>query len=265
MTICSTYTELPPPLSLAGSLVCTWSQEIGGARDGAYAQSVLPDGCVDIVWLNGAAPVVAGPATRRVIVDLPCGSNLFGVRFRPGAAARFLGVPMAELRNRDVPLRDIWDNGVGTAVEEMLWRPVHGWNQKLKNGLAKRIAASSASDLAVAAAIRWLARHPQGRVYDLARQLDISERQLRRRFLAAVGCGPKMFQRIMRLQRLLNVSTTDSRVPDLADLAGMLGYADQAHMCREVHTLSGAPPAKLLINPGSTLSMSDLFNTAPVE
>jgi hypothetical protein len=40
------------------------------------------------------------------------------------------------------------------------------------------------------------------------------------------------------------------------------GYADQAHMCREIHALAGKTPQFLLRDGSrSTLTMSDLFNT----
>jgi AraC-like DNA-binding protein len=44
-------------------------------------------------------------------------------------------------------------------------------------------------------------------------------------------------------------------------LACGAGYADQAHMCREFRDLAGTTPQSLLTRVGSTLSMSDLFNT----
>ena len=89
-------------------------------------------------------------------------------------------------------------------------------------------------DLAVHA-VRWLARHPNGPVDALHDLTGFSERQLRRRFEAAVGYGPKTFQRIVRFRRWLRLANT---IPadhhTLTDLAATAGYADQAHLTREV-------------------------------
>lgn len=101
-------------------------------------------------------------------------------------------------------------------------------------------------------------RHPGGRVRDLARLIGLSGRQLQRRFRAEVGYGPKVFQRIMRFRRLLAAAP---RYRNLVLLAGSLEYADQAHMSREVREFAGESPRGLLRHVGTTLSMSDLFNT----
>jgi hypothetical protein len=50
----SDYREYAPSPSLADHLLCFWSQSIIGDR-GEYAQRVLPDGCIDIVFLNDQA------------------------------------------------------------------------------------------------------------------------------------------------------------------------------------------------------------------
>src|SRR6266516_1394442 len=95
----SQYRELAPPPWLVTHLLCTWTQYISDGRMD-YPHRVLPDGCVDIVWVNDTAPVVAGPATRACIASLPPRSLLVGVRCRPGLAASLLGVPAIELLNQ---------------------------------------------------------------------------------------------------------------------------------------------------------------------
>jgi hypothetical protein len=52
----SEYREFPPPLPLADYFLCFWTQTVSGAI-GEYAHQVLPDGCVDIVFVNQDAPV----------------------------------------------------------------------------------------------------------------------------------------------------------------------------------------------------------------
>jgi hypothetical protein len=93
----SRYQEFLPPPSLSSRLVCTWIQNIDGIEDEYHHHPVLPDGCVDIVWIGRAAPVVAGPATHRIVVKLSAGTSLIGIRFRPGCAASSLGLPVNEM------------------------------------------------------------------------------------------------------------------------------------------------------------------------
>ena len=253
----SKYLEFRPPPSLSDRVLCLWTREIGGG--GEYLQPVLPDGCVDIVWIGCAAPVVAGPATCRVLVALPPGTTLLGVRFNPGWAATLLGPPAHQLLNQHVPLADIWEREARAFAGLVRGNPsASATLRRVSEALAIRFADSRAADPLVLEAARWLARHPAGRMRDLAHLSGVSNRQLHRRFRTAVGYGPKVFQRIMRFQRLLAMA---SRHRDPAFLAASVGYADQAHMCREVRELAGRSPQGLLGRTGTTLSMSDLFNT----
>jgi AraC-like DNA-binding protein len=253
------YLEFRPPQALSDRLLRLWTLHTD-SEGGEHQQSVYPDGCVDIVWIGSAAPVVAGPATRRMVVGLPAGTSLFGVRFQPGWAASSLGLPAYELLNQDVPLADIWGRGARPFVQLML-RPqsVQVKLRSVSAALANRLAGGAHdADPMIRAAVPWLVHYPAVRVGDLARLIGLSGRQLQRRFHAAVGYGPKVFQRIMRFQRLLAAA---SESQDQAQLAGSLGYADQAHMCREVREFAGESPRSLLGQAGTTLSMSDLFNT----
>ncbi|MGH2718808.1 MAG: helix-turn-helix domain-containing protein, partial [Actinomycetota bacterium] len=92
---------------------------------------------------------------------------------------------------------------------------------------------------------RLLASRPELSVARLAKALYLSERQLRRRFDAAVGYGPKMLQRVLRFRGLLARLAEPGPAPDLARVASDLGYADQAHLTREARELAGQTPMQL--------------------
>ncbi len=261
MTIVRThYREFRPPPALAGRLVCLWASKAEGAA-AAYEQRVLPDGCVDIVWIGDAEPKVAGPATRHVQVAIPVGVDVVGLRFGPGQAEALLGLPAEELLNDDVPLVHLW--GPAAARFRNPVREAGSVREKLallEDASVKQFAGGPRSDAAVEACIDWLSRNPGGLVSELEEVSDLSSRQLQRRFRSAVGYGLKMFHRILRLQRLLDLDAGDAN-HDLAVLSAAAGYADQAHMSREVRDLTGQSPTSLLVGKSSTLAMSDLFKT----
>src|SRR5262245_39676358 len=68
---------------------------------------VVPDGCVDILW-TGESLCVAGPDTHPILEQAPPGCRVVGVRFRPGAAYSWLGVPVSEILTASVPLALFW-------------------------------------------------------------------------------------------------------------------------------------------------------------
>ena len=73
---------------------------------------------------------------------------------------------------------------------------------------------------------------------------------------------PKTLQRVLRLQRLLALACRRPERPALAALAAAAGYADQAHMTRELGALAERTPGALLGDAHGHASMSDLFKTA---
>ncbi|MEU1566435.1 helix-turn-helix transcriptional regulator, partial [Streptomyces mirabilis] len=76
-----------------------------------------------------------------------------------------------------------------------------------------------------------------------ADRLGLSARQLHRRSLTAFGYGPKTLARVLRLQRALALARTG--VP-FAETAARSGFADQAHLARDVRELAGMPLGELL-------------------
>ncbi|NUQ88662.1 MAG: AraC family transcriptional regulator, partial [Glycomyces artemisiae] len=77
----------------------------------------------------------------------------------------------------------------------------------------------------------------------LARALGFSERQLRRRVAAAFGYGPKTLEQILRFRR-----ATAAGERGWARTAAEEGYADQAHLARQVRRWSGVPPTRLRLH-----------------
>jgi AraC-like DNA-binding protein len=259
----SCYREFAPPLALARQLVCLWTQRIGEGAS-PHMHRVLPDACADAVWIGEAAPVVAGPATKAVILSLPPGALIVGARFRPGWVPSFLSLPADEIADRELPLQEFWRGDAERLRQQIAAeRTAAGKLRTIETVLLRRASgAARPADALAMQAVTWLARNPGGRVHALARELEVSARQLQRRLAAATGYGPKTLQRVLRLQRLLALVSTGRGLPGLAELAAEAGYADQPHMTREMRALTGLAPATLLPGRGSTLALSDLFKTA---
>jgi AraC-like DNA-binding protein len=266
------YAEWAPPTALRSMIACLWAGI--APADASRDSLVLPDGCSDLIWEQGAGCYVAGPDTGPVRTSTPPGTVMVGVRFRPSAGGPALGLPLSEIRDQRVDLVSLLpaatrqsaaalsaDLDPATAAQKVL-------------DVAGTLACAGTSDQAVTHAASLL-RDPAARLEQVAAAIDISERQLRRRFHAAVGYGPKTLQRVYRFQRFVRRiderrigeqafsgqtvggrtigerRADASRPPvdlapvDLATVAAEAGYADQAHLTRECVTLSGLTPAAL--------------------
>jgi AraC-like DNA-binding protein len=132
----------------------------------------------------------------------------------------------------------------------------------MEAALLGRVANASPVDRATRASIQWIARHPRGRVEQLSQWLGLSSRHMQRRFTMAVGYGPKLFQSVLRFQRLLNLAASALMRWNLAEFAAHADYADQAPMTREVQRFSGNSPGISLQSARCTLRLSGLIQTA---
>ncbi|GAA3455412.1 DUF6597 domain-containing transcriptional factor [Dactylosporangium matsuzakiense] len=232
------YRELPAPPALAGHVACLW---VAGSGSGGPSR-ILPDGCADVVW-TGRKLVVAGPSTRAFTAAGTPSAPHVGVRFRTGAAGAALRYPMHELRDRSPQLSELVP-GLSTLAERVAdAQSPDAQLAVLAQAMQRRLAAAGPADPVVRSAVLALAR-PRSRVSAL--DLALSERQLRRRFQDEVGYGPRMLARILRLQRLLRLARSGAAGGALAGLATAAGYADQAHLSRELRTLTGVTPSGLL-------------------
>ena len=79
-------------------------------------------------------------------------------------------------------------------------------------------------------------------VRSLPADLGYSERHLRRLCHDAFGYGPKTLHRILRFQRAIGLIHAGR---SLGEVAASCGFADQAHLTREVGELAGRPPSLL--------------------
>ncbi|HEY6744423.1 MAG TPA: DUF6597 domain-containing transcriptional factor [Mycobacteriales bacterium] len=228
------YAERAAAPDLRSHLRCSWTTV---TRSGGV---VLPDGCLDLMWIDGTL-VVAGPDTAAAPSRLRPGLEVAAVRFRPGAAPAVLGLPASELRDQRVPLAELWpdatrlEDDAGAADDRVA---------VLEAAVRRRLADAPPPDPVALAVAGRLRRHSGG-IGALAGRAGLSERQLHRRCLAAFGYGAKTLDRVLRLQRFLALGRADPAA-GLAGLAVAAGYADQAHLSRDCRALAAATPAALL-------------------
>ncbi|PBC60659.1 AraC family transcriptional regulator [Streptomyces sp. Tue6028] len=229
----SGYAERPS--RLAGAVV--WTR----APAGGPVRAVLPDGCMDLLWHEGRL-MVAGPDTRAYHPQGAPG-RWAGIRFFPGTAPALLGVPAHELRDQRVDLADLWP----AAEVRSLTRRVDAAADPL--GALEELALRRAEEVAPPDPLlaRLVTALEAGRpVAETADGLGLGARQLYRRSLAAFGYGPKTLARVLRLQRALALARDG--VP-FAQTAARAGFADQAHLARDVRQLADTTLGELVGRP----------------
>ncbi|MFE8977550.1 helix-turn-helix domain-containing protein [Streptomyces cyaneofuscatus] len=217
------------PSRLPGAVVWTWDAPDRPPRE---PRSVLPDGCMDLIWTDGRI-VVAGPDTHAVQVEPRNRASCAAIRLAPGTAPVLLGIPAHELRDHRADLTDLWPSAAVRRLTDRIDRAPDP-AAALERFALDRIADTGPPDPRTVAVAEGLRR---GRsVAATAAEAGLGARQLHRRSLAAFGYGPKTLARILRLQRALELIRTG--LP-YAEAACAAGCTDQAHLAREMRDMAG--------------------------
>ena len=172
---------------------------------------MLPDACCDLIWQSGRGVFVAGPDTGPVLVLLPPGTVLAGVRLRPGAGGPALGLPLSELLDqRAGPPTCRHCPAVGARLARRGTRAHPGAALRLLVGEVGGLTSDSPADPLVAEAARRLAR-PGRDVGEVAARLASASAS------CSAGAAPRsvtarrLLRRVLRFRRFVPGSTPASR------------------------------------------------------
>lgn len=187
---------------------------------------------------------VAGITDGPVLVGHRGSARCLQVDLTPLGARRILGLPMAEVANRSVPIEAVLGKSGADLVQRIGEAP--GWPERfaiVDAALTARLSEASAVDAGVAWSLgRIAASGGNLAIGALAADLGWSHRRLIARYRDTVGLPPKAMARIVRFER---VSDRLRSGTDLAVAAAECGYFDQAHLAREVRELAGLTPTAL--------------------
>lgn len=183
--------------------------------------------------------------------SVPC-RPIATTRFQLGAAFSLLGEEPATFIGQSLSLEQIWHRS-GRDLEERLLaaKRTEAALAILRQTLRARVPTAREPDRAVLGAVHRIRLLPNTKVSQIAADLDLGERQLRRRFKRHVGLSMKQLGRILRFQLAVDDIREWRRRYTVGSFgwaarACDYGYADQAHFIRECHAIAGATPVELL-------------------
>ncbi|MCH6484892.1 helix-turn-helix domain-containing protein [Pseudoxanthomonas sp. LH2527] len=198
----------------------------------------LPDG-VDVHAM--------GPRTQVQRKFIRGGQRAVLARLRPGTYEAALGISAAELQGTPVPLDALWGHAPVHRLREQLAAATdtQAASALLEAAVSARVSRQTAAAVAPAflhAALERLQIHNVGQV---ARDLAVSERHLRRVLRDTLGLGPKTYARLQRFAHAVRLAQS---APDAnwSAIAADTGYYDQAHLIADFHAIASRTPRALL-------------------
>lgn len=250
--------SVSPPLSHAVDHLWGFEDhEVGVLRGFLFA-----DGCTDLMFLldgplHAVGPgerqrwrggIVSGQRTGPLGVELESHRfTIVGARLRPTGLPALVGAPARETAERTVELREFWSRDAEDLAEAMAdARDLGERLELLEAGLARRLRLDRRVSPALEEAIERLRLRPTDRsIAQLADDAGLGPRQLLRLFHRHVGLRPKAFQCVSRFRRMIREAQRLGGHRGWAARAVEAGYADQAHLCREVRAFTGFTPSEL--------------------
>jgi AraC-like DNA-binding protein len=170
-------------------------------------------------------------------------SDFIAVRFRPGGLAAFLPVPLAEVTDRIVDVRDLWGREIRFLHEQLYDASLPTAFRLIREFLQRQYAPPNHYSTIQHALHQIHQRRGQMRMGPLANDLNMSQKHLERLFQRYVGHAPKSYARIVRFQGVLQAFTSPAAV-DVVGLAHQLGYFDQAHLINDFKDFTGLTPGQ---------------------
>lgn len=171
--------------------------------------------------------------------DVRAGMRVVMSRLPLASVESVLGISAAALAGSIVPLEDLW-GGPARDLRDRLAaaRTTAEAATLVEHAIAARSTPPRSSVASLAAT-----KLEHASVRTVARDLGVSERQLRRVFHAAIGVSPKAFARLRRFHRAVEAAR---RGTTWARIAASTGYCDQAHLIDDFRAIAGTTPRAFL-------------------
>lgn len=235
--------RIPPAAELGGLVERHWLVSWDLPAGERSSVTLLPHPCVNLV-LDRQKLVIAGVGRERFSYPLVGRGEVFGVKFRPGAFAPFVGYDVSELTGRFLPAEQVWG---ADAVE--LARTLAGavdvteLVEATEAFLHRHWPPPDPNVELVGRMVRVLLRDRSvTRVEDVSNRYGMSQHSLQRLFRRYVGVSPEW---VLQRYRLSEAAARLAEDPgDAARVAADLGYVDQSHFINDFAAAVGLTPAQ---------------------
>lgn len=187
-------------------------------------------------------PMLLGPTRSSYFYAPKPRTELIALSFQPTLAPALAGLRLDHIAPDHVwaDHRGLLDAALRAAAARA---PADTVLKAILDAVLARLTSAAAGPASHALA---LIRRSGGRMRfgALADRLEVSERHLRRLVTDAAGVGPKPYARLCRLNAAI-AAADHTASPHWSAIAADFGYADQAHLIRDVRTATGLSPARL--------------------
>ncbi|WP_026895907.1 helix-turn-helix domain-containing protein [Clostridiisalibacter paucivorans] len=245
------YREYCPISELQSYIACYWTSKTINTTNEVITSRVIPDGCMDIVFdigeINkGKCGSVCGLMTKFSEEEVKGISEFLGVRFWPGGIIPFLKILANDFTDKLVSLDDVLGRFAFEISERLYYAETLSERLMIIEGELVRLLlkAGASNELMISALYEIYKYKGIISIKNLSQQMNISQRQLSRKFHNWIGTSPKTFINIIRFQNIIKQLNEATNI-NFQDVALENGYYDQAHFIKDFKSFYGKTPGRL--------------------
>ncbi|CAN5275044.1 hypothetical protein BH10ACI1_BH10ACI1_16670 [soil metagenome] len=225
-----------------------WEFTTAAEDFGSIQHEIFPDGCISLFYYrndNFNVKQLAFNGLNLESVSAPVFPNdiFWGMRISPAACANILRENPSNLKSTIMVEAERFPHLTKGLLEKL--NNCKSFEEAIavyENHLKELNFGSSFSDKKIAQAIKLIEiTGGEIRVAELAEELDLSIRQLQRRFKNSSGLSPKQFARTRRI-RATAVDLVENKNTSWANRAAEKGFSDQAHLTHEFVSVTKRSP-----------------------
>jgi AraC-like DNA-binding protein len=168
---------------------------------------------------------------------------MIGAYLYPYALPMVFGLPANEVTGTQLRLEDFDARGSRELCGKILNAiSDHDRVGHIGDYLINKLTNKQTPDIVVQQTVKnMMSSHQLVNIDQLALDVNISRRQLERRFMNVAGLSPKLLSRLIRFQNSLRIPM-HKKIFSLTDIALDAGYYDQSHFIRDFTFFSGLSP-----------------------
>jgi AraC-like DNA-binding protein len=242
------YREIEPTVETSHLVLSFWEFTVGGETLSPLRHEVLPDGCVSIFYcrndyLDSNKMITIGLNLESIETTVLGGSTYWGMRLSPAACAKVLRCKPSDIESHPIDTTKELLHLTENLLEQL--KTCKNFSQAIavyESLLKRQNLKSTDIDEKVAKAVSIIEEHKgEIKIAKLAGEVNLSLRQLERRFKQSSGLTPKQYARARRIRATAISLVTDPAL-SLARRAATMGFTDQSHLTHEFVSLTGRSP-----------------------
>ncbi len=267
------YKTYKPSGFLSETVKYFWSLEDLQGDAPHSRERVFPDGCIELLfhygdyfrkfYPDGTAETqpkefIHGQITKFIELEGTGKIGIFSVRFQPHGLRRFVNFDINEITDTIISVSDVWKKD-GEILEKQIFDAKSNEERiEILEKFLKRKSNPVQKNEAVAQFCIEQITNSEGTVSitEIVNKSDVSQRQLERMFLSCVGLSLKVYSRIIRFNKALQL-IDNKNFSNFTNVAHDRGFYDQAHFIKDFKELTGLNPKQYF---SENLEMVKFFN-----